>query len=78
MLGSRDSVTADLCGTLAVLVDPYDVEALAAGLLTLIEDDALQRRAACEGPTLARQYTPLRSANAWQALLAEAVRERGP
>ena len=71
VLGSRDSVTADLCGDLAVLVDPYDPGSIARGMLQLLEDDGPARRAHAGGPGLARAFRPEQSARRWWELLGE-------
>ncbi|MFQ5503945.1 MAG: glycosyltransferase [Planctomycetota bacterium] len=71
VLGSRGSVTEELCGDLATLADPYDIGQIAAGLRRLIGDEDLQQRARRSGPLLARRFTAEVSARGWQRVLSE-------
>ena len=57
VLGSRDSVTTDLCGELCVAVDPYDIASIRRGLERLFCDDELLERAANDGPDRVRKLS---------------------
>jgi glycosyltransferase involved in cell wall biosynthesis len=59
-----------------ILVPPGDVEALAAGVIELIEDPGLRRACAAGAVTTARGYTPAAIGPRWEALFAE-LREAG-
>jgi glycosyltransferase involved in cell wall biosynthesis len=61
-----------------LLVAFKDVDALAAGMLELIEDGDLRRRCAAAGIETARAYAPATVGAAWDALLAEVWSERFP
>jgi glycosyltransferase involved in cell wall biosynthesis len=61
-----------------LLVRFKDVDALAAGMLELIEDGDLRRRCAAAGIETARAYAPATVGAAWDALLAEVWSERFP
>ena len=54
-----------------ILVPPGDVEALAAGMLELIEDADLRRRCAAAAIETAQGYTPEAVGPRWEALLQE-------
>jgi glycosyltransferase involved in cell wall biosynthesis len=59
-----------------ILVAPADVEALAAGMLELIEDEDLRRRCAAAAVETARGYTIEAIGPRWEALLLELRRDR--
>jgi len=71
VLGSAGSVTADLCGDLAVLVDPYSRDDIERGLHRILSDTELGNAARARGPVIARRFHPDRTAEAWLRLLAE-------
>ena len=75
VLGSRGSVTGELCGELAVLVDPYAREDIELGFRRLLGDPALAEAALKRGPGLARKYLPDRTAAGWTRVLAELEEE---
>ena len=52
----------------ALLVDPHDVDAIAAGLLRIDADLALRVELAAAGRARAQELTPERSATAWARL----------
>ncbi|MBI1878805.1 MAG: glycosyltransferase [Chloroflexi bacterium] len=64
-------------GQNALLVDPFDEQAIAAGMLRLVEDDPLRQRLAAAGPTTARRFSWAATAQAhgdyYWALLAERI-----
>ena len=68
---SRGTSTEELAGDVAVLVDPASPTDIAAGITSVLEDDALARKLAEEGPARAAGFTWERTA----ALLVEAYRE---
>jgi alpha-1,3-rhamnosyl/mannosyltransferase len=71
VLASQGSVTEELCPETCVAVDPYDQDALRAGLVRLVDDETLRARAAAVGPARARAFTPERTAAGWE----DAIRE---
>ena len=66
--GPRDIIDDHRNG---ILVPPKDVEALAAGLLELIEDDDLRRRCGPAAAETAEQYTIDAVGPRWEALFRE-------
>ncbi len=66
--GPRDIIDDHRNG---LLVPPKDVEALAAGLLELIEDDELRRRCGPAAAETAKQYTIDAVGPRWEALFRE-------
>src|SRR6185503_14198182 len=58
---SRLSSLPEVVGDAAVLVDPYSVEDIAAGMQRVLEDDALRARLAVEGPARAKAFSWERS-----------------
>jgi glycosyltransferase involved in cell wall biosynthesis len=71
VLASRGGVSDELCGDLATLVDPYDVESIRVGMTRLLREDEHVQRARQRGPGLARAFTAERSARGWLELLDE-------
>ena len=59
---SRGSSTEELAGPDAVLVDPLDVDSIAAGIASALEDDGLRERLKAAGPVRAAGYTWERTA----------------
>ncbi|MFQ6100186.1 MAG: glycosyltransferase family 4 protein [Anaerolineae bacterium] len=57
VLTSNVSSLPEAAGDAAVMIDPYDVEALAAGLSRLLEDEALRRELREHGLAHASQFT---------------------
>jgi glycosyltransferase involved in cell wall biosynthesis len=62
VLASDVYALAEVCGDAAELVDPYDVEAIAAGLHRLLEDDARTAELRERGLARAAEFTWRRSA----------------
>ena len=60
-----------------ILVPPCDVEAFAAGLRELIEDEELRRRCGAAAVATARQYTIEAVGARWDALLEQLWRRHG-
>jgi glycosyltransferase involved in cell wall biosynthesis len=62
VLSSNVSSLPEVCGDAAVLVDPTDSDAIAAGLARLLDDSVLRARLAQVGPARAKEFTWERSA----------------
>jgi len=71
VLTSNQGALAEIAGDAALLVDPYDVDAIAAGVRALDSDAALRERLAAAGPQAAARF----SAEAYRARL-EAIYAR--
>jgi len=69
------NVTAmpEVVGDAGLLVDPYDVEAIAHGIRRLVEDSALREELRKEGLERAKQFTWERTAELTWAVLEEAM-----
>ena len=67
VLSSAGTACADLAGDAALLVDPYDADAIADGLVRLASDDGLRAALAARGRARAAAWT-------WEAT-ARATRE---
>lgn len=69
VLSSNVTSLPEVAGDAALLVDPYDVEALAAGLDQLLADEVLRQDLSRRGLERAAQFTWERTATAtWQVL----------
>lgn len=68
--------TAELAGAAAVLVDPEDVEAIAEGMLRVLEDDDLRTAIVSAGKERVRRFTWEKAASRTLDVLAQAVRSR--
>jgi glycosyltransferase involved in cell wall biosynthesis len=73
---SSGTATAEVAGDAAVLVDPLDVDAIAAGIARLLDDDGLAAGLRASGPRRAAEFTWSRTADLLTRAYAEAV-ERG-
>jgi glycosyltransferase involved in cell wall biosynthesis len=71
--GPADAIDDHVNG---LLVPPQDVDALAAGMIELIEDVELRRRCAAAAVETAREYTMDRVGPQWEALLHDLWEER--
>ena len=75
VLISKASASSEILGAyrdkLAVTVDPQLCSSIATGLQRLLEDDALAMAAREHGPSLARAYSPERSAQTWLGAIRE-------
>jgi glycosyltransferase involved in cell wall biosynthesis len=60
---SRGTSTEEIAGEDAVLVDPKDVDSIAAGIESLLDDEGLARRLAGAGPARAARYSWARTAD---------------
>jgi glycosyltransferase involved in cell wall biosynthesis len=70
VLTSDRSSLPEVAGEAALLVDPTDQAAIAAGLLRLVGDQALRARLAAAGPRRAARFTwPATAAATWAAYL---------
>jgi glycosyltransferase involved in cell wall biosynthesis len=58
VLSSTRSALPEVLGDAALLVDPYDVEAMAAGMVALATDGVLRDRLRAAGPRRAELYSP--------------------
>lgn len=67
VLTSRSSSLPELVGAAGLLVDPEDVEAIAAGMAQLTEDEALRARLVAQGRVQAARFT-------WEAAGQQALR----
>jgi glycosyltransferase involved in cell wall biosynthesis len=68
---SNLSSLPEVAGDAAVLVDPYDVEAIRSGIGALLSDDARRAQLAAAGRERARTFTWERTARDTLALLSE-------
>jgi alpha-1,3-rhamnosyl/mannosyltransferase len=66
VLTSRDSPMEEVLGGTAVLVDPLDVDAIRAGLVRLVQDDAMREEAARLGPGWGARF-------GWESCVARTV-----
>jgi glycosyltransferase involved in cell wall biosynthesis len=57
VIASNVSSLPEVVGEAALLVDPYDVEALAHAMLTVLEDDDLKREMSRKGVVQARKFS---------------------
>ncbi|GMW01265.1 MAG: glycosyl transferase [Candidatus Hydrogenedentota bacterium] len=62
VLTSTTSSLPEVAGDAAVLVDPYDVEAIATGMTQILSDERLKARLHEAGPIRARQFSWKRTA----------------
>ena len=76
VLTSNVSSMPEIAGDAAVLVDPYDVVAIADGLERILGDEDLRTSLRAAGLARVTSFTWERSAGATMAVLHEAV-ERG-
>lgn len=68
-LASSTSSLPELAGDAAVLVNPLDVEAIAAGMARLVDDDALRANLVALGKERVKRFTwEYAAAQAWEAL----------
>ena len=68
----------EVVGDAAVLVDPYDVEAIAWGLQRVVEDSALRQALSHQGLARAQRFTwEQTAARVWQVLQEAAADTRG-
>jgi glycosyltransferase involved in cell wall biosynthesis len=73
VLTSAATSLPEVCGDAAVLVDPYDTDAIAHGLVSLCEDDALRSDLAVKGRHRAATYGADRTGDAAIAALRAAA-----
>ena len=73
VVASRATSLPEVCGDAAVLVDPHDVDAIAAGLGRLLVDDDLRSRCTSRGRARAAAYSPTRTGRALRHALAQAA-----
>ena len=74
VLTSDRSSLPEVAGDAALLVDPLDPDAIAAGLVCLVDDRALRERLADAGPRRAARFTWAATAQATWAAYREASR----
>ena len=70
---SNSSSLPEVVGDAAVLFDPWDVEAIAAGIMSVLEDHALARRLRLLGPGRAATFTWEKAARRTRDLYAETL-----
>ena len=70
---SATTSTAEVAGDAGVLVDPLDVDAIAAGIEQLLDDPELAARLGAAGAARAATYTWARTAAAARVVYAEAL-----
>jgi glycosyltransferase involved in cell wall biosynthesis len=73
-LTSNEASLPEVAGDAAVLVDPYDAQAIADGIRRLDQDEALRRRLEAAGPQQAARFGPGRYRNALTSLYADTMR----
>ena len=73
VLASSQRALVELAGEAALVVDPLDTAAIAAGLVLVHRDEALRLRLASAGRQRASAFTPARSAELWSLAHAEAM-----
>jgi glycosyltransferase involved in cell wall biosynthesis len=71
---SAGTACADVAGEAALLVDPYDVDAIATSLSRAIEDDGLRSDLAARGRARARELTWAKTAEGTRASYERATR----
>lgn len=77
LLTSRESSLPEVVGDAALMVDPYDVAAIAAGLRQLDEDAGLRARLAAAGPKQAGNFNVARYGEAIETLYRVAMARAG-
>jgi len=73
VLTSNVTAMPEVVGDAGLLVDPYDVEAIAHGIRRLVEDSALREELKRKGLERAKQFTWERTAELTWAVLEEAM-----
>ncbi len=76
VLTSQQSAMAEVCGDAACLVDPYDEEAIADGLMTLLNNPAQREMFVWRGFERARQFSWQRAAQETAAIYEKVLRPR--
>jgi glycosyltransferase involved in cell wall biosynthesis len=71
VLGSRIPALEEVCGDAAMLVDPFDVDAIADGLVRLVESPALRERFVSRGLARAGRYDVERTGRLARAAFRE-------
>ena len=74
VVASNASSLPEVLGDAALLVDPYDVEGLAAAIARALDDDRLRQELAARGPDRARRYSWEASAATVHTALRDAAR----
>ena len=75
VITSNTSSLPEVAGDAALLVDPHDVDAIAAAMLRLVEDDALRAELARRGQENVKRFSWEKCARETLAVLEEAGRE---
>ncbi|MGH7334339.1 MAG: glycosyltransferase family 4 protein [Candidatus Rokuibacteriota bacterium] len=73
VIASNVSSLPEVVGEAALLVEPTDVEAIAAAMTRLFNDDALVKELATRGPTQAARFSWQKAAGAVQALVGRVI-----
>lgn len=71
MIASDIPVLREVLGHAPYFVDPYDVSAIASGIIEVVADSALRRRLIPIGIALSRDYTWQKAADTLVALIRE-------
>ncbi|RCS23327.1 glycosyltransferase family 1 protein [Phyllobacterium salinisoli] len=76
VLTSNSSSMPEVAGDAALLIDPSDVQSMAAGLARLAEDDVLYKGLAAKARANAARFSWEKSANELMAVFHEAIEDR--
>jgi len=76
VLAARSGALPEVVGEAGLLVDPLDVEALAAAIGRLVTDDELRRRLSAAGPVQARRFSWRASADRLRDAYEVAIERR--
>jgi glycosyltransferase involved in cell wall biosynthesis len=76
VLAARSGAVPEVVGEAGLLVDPLDVEALAAAIGRLVTDDELRRRLSAAGPVQARRFSWRASADRLRDAYEVAIERR--
>jgi len=77
VIASNASSLPEVVGEAALLVDPYDVEALAHAMLTVLEDDDLKREMSRKGVAQARKFSWEKAGEELLAVCREVAEKAG-
>ncbi len=77
VITSRISSLPEIVGRAAVLVDPNDVESIAAGMVRVLEDQGLRWKLSAEGLVQARRFSWDKAAQETLRVLLQAYLEKG-
>ena len=78
VIASTRAALAEVVGDAALVVDPTDVDAIAAAMIRIHADSALRAALGARGRERAATMTPRTSAAAWERLHADLIARRSP